>query len=123
MGKILGFNHGASVSKVDPRLWDIVQHAIAAMPYDARIKSGSERPRGDKGNHSTGNAIDVTFYRDGKPVKDIGRNAESAKLYEQYAQAARVYQQQTYPKHDKALRWGGGFKQGNEFDFMHLDIT
>lgn len=124
LGKILGYKHGeSSVSKVDPRLWDIVQNAIAAMPYDAEIRSGSERGKGDKGNHSTGNAIDVTFKKDGKWVKDIGRNAESAKLYEQYAQAARVYQQKTYPELDKALRWGGGFRQGNEFDFMHLDIT
>jgi hypothetical protein len=125
MGKILDFKHGrSSVENVDARLWDIVQHAIAVMPYDAEIRSGSERGDYDKGNHSTGNAVDVTFFdEDGNPIKDIGPHAESAKIYEQYAQAARVYQQAKYPELDTALRWGGGFRQGNEFDFMHLDIT
>lgn len=36
MGKIIGYKHGeSSVEGVDPRLWDIVQQAIAAIPYDA----------------------------------------------------------------------------------------
>src|SRR5690606_33415210 len=42
---------------------------------------------------------------------------------EQYAQAARVYQQEKYPELNKTFRWGGGFKQGYPFDLMHLDIT
>lgn len=125
MGKILSFKHSKdSVDKVDPRLWDIVQHAIDVSPYDAIIRSGSERGPGDKGNHSKGYAVDVTFQdSNGNPIKDIGRNAESAAIYEKYAQAARVYQQTKYPELDKTLRWGGGFRQGAEFDFMHLDIT
>ncbi len=62
MGKILKFNHGPnSVAKVDERLWDTVQHAIAAQPYDAVIRSGSERGEGDKGNHSKGFAVDITL--------------------------------------------------------------
>lgn len=124
MGKILKFKHGeGSVDDVDPRLWDIVQHAISVSPYDAVIRSGAER-KGGKGNHKHGYAVDVTFQdQNGNPIKDIGRDAQSAAIYEQYAQAARVYQQETYPELDKTLRWGGGFKQGAEFDFMHLDIT
>jgi len=128
MGQILGYKHGEnSVDNVDPRLWDIVQNAVSAVPYDAVIRSGSERGKGDKGNHSGGYAVDVTLYdpSTGQVIPDTGRKggAAAAKVYEQYAQAARVYQQQKYPELGNSFRWGGGFRQGYPFDLMHLDIT
>lgn len=129
MGTILSFKHGEnSVSKVDNRLWDIVQNAIAAVPYDAQIRSGSERGPGDKGNHSKGYAVDVTLIdpKTGRVIPDTGKygGVDSAKIYEQYAQAARVYQQEKYPELNSTFRWGGGFRQGGTpFDLMHLDIT
>lgn len=128
MGQIIGYKHGEnSVNNVDDRLWDIVQNAIAAVPYDAVIRSGSERGKGDKGNHSGGYAVDVTLYdpQTGEAIPDTGKKggASSAKIYEQYAQAARVYQQKKYPELDNTFRWGGGFRQGYPFDLMHLDIT
>lgn len=128
MGRILRYKHGSSsISRVDPRLWDIVQHAIAAQPYDAIIRSGSERGKGDKGNHSKGYAIDVTLVdKDGHILPDtVGKNAGATfAAYETYAQAARVYQKETYPELNKVFRWGGGFLQGGTpGDLMHLDIT
>lgn len=129
MGQILSYKHGEnSVANVDPRLWDIVQNAIAAVPYDAQIRSGAERGPGDKGNHSKGYAVDVTLFdpRTGQKIPDTGKygGVPAAKIYEQYAQAARVYQKEHYPELDKTFRWGGGFRQGGTpFDLMHLDIT
>lgn len=130
MGKILSYKHGEqSVSGVDPRLWDSVQHAIAAIPYDAVIRSGSEsRGTSDKGNHMEGYAIDVTLYdpQTGEKLPDTAKANAGASFaaYEQLAQATRVYQQQTYPELNSTLRWGGGFHQGGTpGDLMHLDIT
>lgn len=130
MGKILSYKHGEqSVSGVDPRLWDSVQHAISAIPYDAVIRSGSEsRGASDKGNHMEGFAIDVTLYdpQTGEKLPDTAKANAGASFaaYEQLAQATRVYQQQTYPELNSTLRWGGGFHQGGTpGDLMHLDIT
>lgn len=128
MGRILSYKHGErSTENVDPRLWDIVRNAIAAIPYDAEIRSGAERAKGDLGNHSGGYAVDVTLIdpKTGEIIPDTGKKggAASVKVYEQYAQAARVYQQQKYPELDNTFRWGGGFRQGYPFDLMHLDIT
>lgn len=128
MGRILSYKHGErSTENVDPRLWDIVRNAIAAIPYDAEIRSGGERAKGDRGNHSGGYAVDVTLIdpKTGEIIPDTGKKggAASARVYEQYAQAARVYQQQKYPELDNTFRWGGGFRQGYPFDLMHLDIT
>lgn len=127
MGKILSYKHGeGSVKGLDPRLWDIAQASIAAMPYDAQIRSAAERGKGDKGNHSGGYAIDVTFFdQNGNRIPDTGKTGgvNSAVIYEQWAKTARAIQQEKYPELNKTFRWGGGFRQGYPFDFMHLDIT
>jgi LysM repeat protein len=130
MGKIIAYKHGvASLKGVDPRLWDIVQHAVAAQPYDAVIRSGSEgRPGGGKANHRGGYAIDVTLVdpksQERIPDEGLANGGASFSTYERYAQAARVYQKEKYPELSNRFRWGGGFVQGGTpMDLMHLDIT
>lgn len=131
MGSILSYKHGEdSVSGVDPRLWDIVQNAIAVSPYNAVIRSGSEKRGSNGGNHNPGWAVDVTLYdpQTGKKLPDY-QNGASFAAYEQYAQAARVYQQANYPELNNTFRWGGyfGSKKGTSgygaVDLMHLDIN
>lgn len=123
MGQFLGVAQGQTLKGVRPEIVDIVKNAIAAIPYDAMITSG-ERPKGKTalGNHDNGYAIDVQLYDHGKPLPNKGTTAYAA--YETYAQAARVYQQQTYPSLN--LRTGLGFATvsgGKTLDPMHLDIT
>jgi len=131
VGSILSYKHGEdSVSGVDPRLWDIVQNAIAVSPYNAVIRSGSEKRGSNGGNHNPGWAVDVTLYdpQTGKKLPDY-QNGASFAAYEQYAQAARVYQQANYPELNNTFRWGGyfGSKKGTSgygaVDLMHLDIN
>jgi hypothetical protein len=134
MGQLLGIRGGASTDKVDPRMLDIVKNAVAATPYDAKIYSGSE-PRTDgrghsidKGNHGPGYAIDIQLYQrspDGKLVELPNRGTSAYSDYEQYAQAARVYQQQKYPELSNRFRTGLGFETSSGsgvLDPMHLDI-
>jgi hypothetical protein len=131
MGNILSYKHGeGSVTGVDPRLWDIVQNAIAVSPYDAVIRSGAEKRSTNGGNHNPGWAVDVTLV-DPKTREKIPdyQNGKSFATYEQFAQAARVYQQANYPELDSKFRWGGyfGSKNGTSgygaVDLMHLDIN
>lgn len=131
MGQILSYKHGeGSVKNVDPRLWDIVQNAIAASPYDAEIRSGAEQRSTRGSNHNSGWAVDVTLIdpKTGQKLPDY-QDGTAFAAYEQYAQAARVYQQETYPELDGVFRWGGyfGSKSGlggyGAADLMHLDIT
>jgi hypothetical protein len=131
MGRILSYKHGeGSVKGVDPRLWDIVQNAIAASPYDAEIRSGAEQRKTNATNHNSGWAVDVTLIdpATGEKIPDY-QHGPSFAIYEQFAQTARVYQQERYPKLDNVFRWGGYFsRNGNPFgygaaDLMHLDIT
>jgi len=131
MGSILSYKHGeGSVEKVDPRLWEIVQAAVAASPYDAVIRSGAEKRSNNGSNHNPGWAVDVTLVdpSSGKALPDY-QNGDSFAAYEQYAQTARVYQQDKYPELDKTFRWGGYFSKDGKasgygaVDLMHLDIN
>jgi hypothetical protein len=131
MGSILSYKHGkGSVDGVDPRLWDIVQNAIAVSPYDAIIRSGAEKRSTNGGNHNPGFAVDVTLVdpKTGEKIPDY-QNGKSFATYEQFAQAARVYQQANYPELGKDFRWGGyfGSSKGTSgygaVDLMHLDIN
>lgn len=131
LGRILSYKHGeGSVKNVDPRLWDIVQNAIAATPYDAEIRSGAEQRSTRGNNHNHGWAVDVTLIdpQTGRKLPDY-QDGTAFSAYEQYAQAARVYQQQKYPELDNTFRWGGyfgsksGLKGYGAADLMHLDIN
>lgn len=131
MGSILSYKHGEdSVGGVDPRLWEIVQAAVAASPYDAVIRSGSEQRAKNGTNHNKGWAVDVTLVdpSTGQKLPDY-QDGAAFSAYEQYAQAARVYQQDRYPELENVFRWGGYFSKDGKAtgygaaDLMHLDIN
>jgi len=131
MGSILSYKHGEdSVGGVDPRLWEIVRAAVAASPYDAVIRSGSEQRAKNGTNHNKGWAVDVTLVdpSTGQKLPDY-QDGAAFSAYEQYAQAARVYQQDRYPELENVFRWGGYFSKDGKAtgygaaDLMHLDIN
>lgn len=119
------FATSAGSVTLDPRLLDIVKTAASAYGLDVQAFSGVQgRSTGTK-NHPGGWAIDVKLVdpSTGKVLPNY-QNAKSFKAYEQFAQTARIVQQQKYPELGKTFRWGGYFAGGpNPMDLMHFDIN
>lgn len=118
---------------VDPRLVTILTTAARDFPYEVVVRSAA-RP-GDSRLHGRNIAIDINIIdpKTGKAFPDY-QNAQSFRVYEQFAQVVRTTQQQLYPSLNDALRWGGYFgsdaaklkatgkdKYG-AVDLMHFDL-
>ena len=98
-------------------------------PYGVRITSGYRAGSGHS-QHGRGKAIDVELYdkKTGKAVPNY-QNAESAAVYQQFANAVYADAQKNDPALAAKLRWGGYF--GNDpgtgkprygsLDLMHFD--
>lgn len=117
---------------LDPRMEDILRAAAALSGFDIVATSGvAERSHGTK-NHLTGHAVDIALV-DPKTGKQLPayQNAVTFSQYEQFAQIARIVQQQKYPELDGTFRWGGYFNGNDEqgigphhygaVDLMHFD--
>lgn len=109
---------------VDPLLVDAIKAAASVYPGKAEIFS-STRPRGDKGNHSSGNALDVRLYdKNGKVIPEHfnkkwhGGGSDQAHVYERFMQDAVAWGEHVNPGFANETRWGGNFGEG---DWMHLD--
>lgn len=109
---------------VDPDLIAILNEAAAQTPgYEVRLKSGF-RP-GDPRFHGKHKAMDVTLFKDGKPLKDY-QNPATFSDYERFAKTARAVQMAKFPNRADNFRWGGYFSGGPKtygaLDLMHFDM-
>jgi hypothetical protein len=110
---------------VDNRLLDILDKAATDFPYEVRVRSGFRD--GDKRFHGHGMAMDITLHdpQTGAKIPDY-QDANSFRVYEQFAQRARQVQQQHYPDLERNFRWGGYFSGGpgkyGAADLMHFDL-
>lgn len=112
------------IKGVDTRLTDIIQTAAANFPgYEVKFKSG-KRDGNPNSAHFTGNALDVTIYKDGKELKDY-QDPTTFRVYEQFAQVAKAVQEKKYGDLNH-IRWGGYFSGGKDkygaLDLMHFDL-
>jgi muramidase (phage lysozyme) len=117
---------------VDPRLMDIINEAALRSPYQVELISGNDSrdsaPSKGGSRHPKGQAIDIVL-RDPDTGEEIPnyQNAESFRVYEQFAQTARTVQTNKYPELDSKFVWGGYFMNGGpgkygNMDSMHFDI-
>lgn len=112
---------------VDTKLTDSIAIAAQNLPegYEVKVKSGKRSEDGDrKGSaHYVGGALDVTLYKNGKPLKDY-QDPSTFREYEKFAQTVKAVQEQKFPDM-KSLRWGGYFSGGKDkygaLDLMHFD--
>ncbi len=122
-------------------LLGVMQAAAAASPYNVVAFSGIQGRAAGTANHPSGHGIDIYLQdpRTGKylanyshPVGGVPSSQVSGTwqsnfpAYEQFAQTARVIQQQRYPELNDTFRWGGYFNpgRGNSVpDLMHFDNT
>jgi hypothetical protein len=118
---------------VNPALLAIVNGAVPSLPagYTAQITPhGGVREYGSRPSlHHSGQAVDIQIYdANGKPVSNY-QSPETFSLYQQFANAARAFQQQNYPQLSNQFNWGGYFS-GNigkdakygAMDLMHFSI-
>jgi hypothetical protein len=126
---------GKTVS-IDPRLVSIMQTAASLSPYNVVAFSGVAGRAAGTSNHPGGYAMDV-YLQDpktgelltnygGSGFQQEGSYQQNFPAYEQFAQTARVVQQQQYPELNDTFRWGGYFNPGagnSTPDLMHFDVT
>lgn len=127
-----GHFSGGDQRGVNPQLVDIINEASKTLPpgWTAKIESGvGSRPGGSGSFHPHGLAADVRIYDDkGNMVggKDGWyQNAQTFRIYEQFAQAAKLVQTNKYPTTD--FGWGGYFvnKGPGSYgfaDLMHMQV-
>ncbi len=140
MGKVIKapqFVQSRGGVSVDPKLEDILTTAAEASGLDVTFFSGvSGRSSGTK-NHPGGHAIDIELsdsatgqtyssYAGGAFSRGVSWK-QSFPVYEQFAQTARIIQEQKYPELNDTFAWGGywyagsGNKSGP--DMMHFQVT
>ena len=113
---------GVDLSGVNPSLVDSIHAAALNWGGQVRIVSGM-RGAGDKGNHSTGNAVDIELTdASGRVLPNkaskAGATPADAAAYERFMRDAVESQA---PDFQKKSRWGGYF--GDVVgDWMHLDL-
>lgn len=125
-------NYESSKGKtsLDPRLVSIMEQAAAVSPYNVTAISGVANRSAGTQNHPNGWAMDVQLAdpQTGEVIPNY-QNGPAFQAYEQFAQTARVVQQQAYPDLSNDFRWGGYFdsKSGpsgyGAVDLMHFDIN
>ncbi|WP_062216626.1 phage tail length tape measure family protein [Aureimonas sp. D3] len=122
-GQVLSYA-GRFNKAVDGRLMTVIQTAAQNFPYRVEAVSGL-RP-GDSRYHGKGLAADVQIYdAKGKALSNY-QDASTFRVYEQFAQQAKVAQEKLFPELGKLFRWGGYFSGGKgkygALDSMHFDI-
>lgn len=106
---------------VDPKLKSWVEEgAKYGLPpgYTFKWVSGREaRRRG--GYHPMGGAADLQIYDPkGNPLPNIGRGAPQ-QLYDRLGLAIRAAQERLDPDDPRGYTYGGHFRSGTPYDFMH----
>lgn len=112
-------------ANIDKKLLAILQDAASKTNLNVEAISGL-RP-GDKRFHGKGMAADVRLSDPltGR-VFDNYQNAGDFRVYEQFAQQARLSQMEMFPELQDQFRWGGYFSGGKgkygALDSMHFDV-
>lgn len=110
------------LSKVDPRLVQIIDAAAARSPYDVQIFSGKRLGSVGGSRHNSGNAIDIALIDPTtKQVIPNYRSSTGFPIYADFAKVFREEQMSLYPDLADQARWGGGFSD-KDFDLMHFDF-
>ncbi|WP_427024854.1 phage tail length tape measure family protein [Aureimonas ureilytica] len=122
-GQVLSYA-GRFNKAVDGRLMTVLQTAAQNFPYRVEAISGL-RP-GDSRFHGKGLAADVQIYDAGGKALNNYQNARDFRVYEQFAQQAKIAQEKLFPELGKLFRWGGYFSGGKgkygALDSMHFDL-
>lgn len=114
----------AARNGLNPTMRSILEKAARNSPYDVEAYSGY-RP-GDRRYHGRNQAVDVRLVdpRTGKAIPNY-QSAEAFRAYEQFAQQAKMVQQQIAPE-EAGMRWGGYFSGApgvyGAADLMHFDF-
>lgn len=129
-------NAGAprSTKGVNPKLVDILNHAALSLPpgYSMKIApGGGVFTRGGRPTlHTAGNALDIEIYDPNGNKLSNYQDAQTFRMYQSFANAARSYQQQQYPSLGNKFNWGGYFsgkisgpnKTYGAMDLMHFSV-
>jgi hypothetical protein len=108
--------------QVDPELVRTLQ-AISEgyKPYEVRYISGYRPNSSLKGSeHRHGGALDIELIdrATGQALKNV-RDPSTAAAYQQFA---NDWYRSLSPEQQARARWGGYFRSGTPFDWMHLDF-
>jgi hypothetical protein len=113
---------------IKPELYDLLQEASKSLPpgYTARLESGvGDRPGGSRSYHPWGLAGDVRIYGpDNKPVGGSSgwyQDPKTFRLYETFAQAAKLAQVRKYPN-APGFAWGGYFVNKGPGSYGFADL-
>lgn len=130
---------GHTTEGVDPKLRHVVSEGVRQFEQDhpdlgVKVISGYRDGATDKGNHSGrgaeggvqgGAAIDIQIYnkKTGQVYPNIGKGTPPAVIAMHQEINKNIYAsgQHFYP--NSGLRFGSFFSTGNEYDFMHTDLT
>jgi hypothetical protein len=113
---------GENIEGVDPRLLAILRAAAASYGGQKVVLTDGLASRASTPNHPRGFAADLQLYdAAGRALANL-QNASTFPEYENFARAARNYQQVHYPELNDQFAWGGYFRQGTPLDQMHFDI-
>ncbi len=131
------FKSSGGGAKLDNALLSVLQMAAAQSPYNIIAFSGVADRSSGTTSHPSGHGMDIylqdpatgkllTNYA-GSGFAKSGTMSSNYGAYEQFAQTARIIQQQQFPQLDNTFRWGGYFGTGNGNssgpDLMHFDTN